>query len=175
MPTISISVTRDQKERLQARAEAVGLTLNKMLQQMVLGGEAATFNNSMTNEKDNSIQNEEVEMSNSENNCPDCLRHEMTLELKERDLDEARQEASYWQTQAKQAGEELGRVSRIAQSLEAQANTDRHADIHSMLACPHCGPRAMAELPNAINKKQALIIARQHAPELFEPVRLKIK
>ena len=114
-------------------------------------------------------------MSNSENNCPDCLRHEMTLELEERDLDEARQEASYWQTQATKAGEELGRVSRIAQALEAQANTDRHGDIHSMLACPQCGPRAMADLPNAINKKQALSIARQHAPELFEPVRLKIK
>jgi len=177
MPTISLSVTSKQKETLKSQAENQGLTLNQMLKQMVLGETSATFNNTQRindTTQENDIKNKETMMSTNEH-CPDCLRHEMNLELKERDLDEAREEASYWQTQARQASEELGRVTRIAQSLEAESNTDRHSDIGSLLACPNCGPRAIAELPGVISKKQALSIARRHAPELFEPVKLKIK
>ena len=169
MPTVSLTVTKHQKDQLVQQAEAAGLTLNKMLQDKVLNGQARDLAFEA-----NQKQIKEVIMANQDN-CPGCIKSSFDLELKTRDLTEAKEETQYWQQQAQKANEELQRVTNLAKQAEARANADRHSSIKEILECPTCGARAAEELPKAVDKKQALHIARLHVPELFEPVKLKIK
>lgn len=126
-------------------------------------------------EADQVVINEPKIEEETMQNCPDCQKAYTDAQLRERDMREKQEELEYARQQLQAAQQLAQRAQEEARNLAhrleaAQRAQAQRPDIKAILS----DPQVAAELPAALDKNQALAVARLHLPNLFEPVKLKI-
>ncbi len=169
---VTLCLTPEAWADLDGRARAAGKSRNRYARDLALADMSGQMG--QAGEAEAVADTEHYEEGEAmSNNCPECQKAYTDGQLMQRDLKEAREELNYARQQAQQYQTLAERVQDEARSLATRLESAQRQAQRPDLKAVLQDPQVAAALPEALNKEQALSIARRHFPNLFEPMTLK--